>query len=63
MFRYYSCVFRIADYKRTTARAVVLRNVPHCYTIESSTGFYYCQDEKKDMAFTTEKWMEMVKMW
>lgn len=33
MFRYYSCLFRIADFKKTTARAVILNNVPHCYTI------------------------------
>jgi hypothetical protein len=42
MFRYYSCLFRVAEFKKATARAVVLRNVPHCYTIEASTGFYYC---------------------
>ena len=60
MFRYYSCVFRIAQYKRTTGRAVILKNVPHCYTIEASAGFYYSQGEKKDVAFTTEKWMGMV---
>jgi hypothetical protein len=41
MFRYYSCLFRIADFKRTTARAVILNNVPHCYAVEASTGFYY----------------------
>ena len=52
MFRYYSCVFRIAEFKKSTARAVVLRNVPHCYTVEASTGFYYCHTEKKDMPYT-----------
>jgi hypothetical protein len=60
MFRYYSCLFRVAEFKKSTARAVVLRSVPHCYTIEASTGFYYCPVEKKDIAFTPEKWAEMV---
>lgn len=59
MFRYYSCLFRVAEFKKTTARAVVLRNVPHCYTIEASTGFYYCPVEKRDIPFTPEKWTEM----
>ena len=38
---------------------MVLRNVPHCYTIEASTGFYFCPVEKKDVAFTPEKWTAM----
>jgi hypothetical protein len=59
MFRYYSCLFRIADFKRTTARAVILNNVPHCYTIEASTGFYYSQQEKKDIPFTPASWRLM----
>lgn len=33
MFRYYSCLFRVSEAKKSTARAVILRNVPHCYTI------------------------------
>lgn len=33
IFRYYSCLFRIADFKRATARAVLLNTIPHCYTI------------------------------
>lgn len=33
IFRYYSCMFRISDWKRTTARAVLLRQIPHCYTV------------------------------
>ena len=41
IFRYYSCVFRIADFKRTTARAVLLGYIPHCYTFEASVGSYY----------------------
>ena len=59
MFRYYSCLFRVSEAKKSTARAVVLRNVPHCYTIEASTGFYFCPVEKKDVAFTPEKWTAM----
>ena len=59
MFRYYSCIFRIAEFKKSTARAVVLRNVPHCYTVEASTGFYYDPIQKKDIPFTPERWMLM----
>jgi hypothetical protein len=33
MFRYYSCSFRIANFKRSTARAVLLKHIPHCYTV------------------------------
>ena len=35
MFRYYSCIFKISDFKVTTARAILLRrlNVPLSYTI------------------------------
>lgn len=59
MFRYYSCIFRVAEFKKATARAVVLRNVPHCYTIEASTGLYYCPAEKRDVPFTPDTWMLM----
>ena len=41
MFRYYSCLFRVAEFKKATGRAVLLRQIPHCYTVEASTGFYY----------------------
>ena len=43
MFRYYSCVFKIEDIKKTTARAIFLKylNIPICYTIEASNGSYY----------------------
>ena len=60
MFRYYSCLFRVAQFKKATARAVILRNILYCYTIEASTGFYYDSIEKKDVPFTPEKWMLMV---
>lgn len=35
MFRYYSCIFKINEFKETTARAVLLRkmNIPLSYTI------------------------------
>ena len=52
IFRFYSCLFRVADFKRTTARAVLLNSIPHCYTIEASTGGYYSQEDKKDVNFT-----------
>lgn len=35
MFRYYSCIFKVSEFKETTARAVVLRKlgIPFTYTI------------------------------
>ena len=62
MFRSYSCMFRISSEKKTTARAVLLRYVPHCYTIEASAGFYYSAEEKKDYDFTPISWQNMGKM-
>lgn len=53
-------MFRIASFKRTTARAVILRNVPHCYTVEASNAFYYSSVEKKDINFTCPVFAEMV---
>ena len=46
-------MFRIADFKRTTARAVLLNHIPHCYTFEASVSSYYSPEEKKDINFTT----------
>lgn len=40
MFRYQSCLFRVAAGKRKTARAFMLNFVPFCYTVESSVGLY-----------------------
>ena len=56
MFRYYSCLFRIASFKRATARAVILRQVPHCYTIEASNSGYYSVEEKRNIDFGIPKW-------
>jgi len=61
MFRYYSCSFRISSEKRTTARAVLLKHIPHCYTIEASIGFYYSLSQKKDNEFTPVIWQQMGK--
>lgn len=43
MFRYYSCIFKISEFKESTARAVILRNfkIPLTYTIEASNGSFY----------------------
>lgn len=59
MFRYYSCMFRIATFKRATARAVLLKNIPHCYTVEASNGSYYSPEDKKDIDFTPEIFQSM----
>jgi hypothetical protein len=59
MFRYYSCMFRIAPEKKTTARAVLLKHIPHCYTVEASVGMYYSPEEKKDCEFTPGSWQQM----
>ena len=59
MFRYYSCLFRIAYFKRSTARAVVLKQVPHCYTVEASNSCYYSNVEKKNIDFGVSGWHDM----
>ena len=61
MFRYYSCVFKIEDIKKTTARAIFLKyfNIPMCYTIEASNGSYYDTELLKDVHFNEEMWIEM----
>lgn len=56
VFRYYSCLFRISHWKRTTARAVFLKHIPHCYTVEASVGSYYSPQEKADVPFTPPRW-------
>lgn len=40
MFRFQSCLFRVAAGKRKTARAFMLSLIPFCYTIETSVGLY-----------------------
>lgn len=54
-------MFRISEEKRTTARAVLLRQIPHCYTVEASVGSYYSVNEKKDVDFTPKRWEFMGK--
>lgn len=61
MFRYYSCMFRIASFKRATARAVLLRTIPHCYTVEASNAFFYSPEDKKDNCFTATTFAQMVR--
>ena len=61
MFRYYSCVFRVAQCKETTARAILFKklNIPFSYTIEASNGFYYDRDSLKNVPFGDSSWKEM----
>lgn len=59
MFRYYSCIFRIADIKRSTARGVFseLYDLANCFTMETSNGSYY--HETKTYDFTPQHWKEI----
>lgn len=61
MFRYQSCLFRVAAAKKTTARAFMLGLIPYCYTIESSVGLYrsFNEKEKENFCFEPAKWEEM----
>jgi hypothetical protein len=56
-FRFYSCIFRISSEKSTTARATLNRflNIPFTYTMESSNGFYYDSEAKKEFELTSKK--------
>lgn len=49
-FRFYSCIFRISSQKSATARATLnkLLGIPFTYTMESSNGFYYDSEAKKE---------------
>lgn len=61
MFRYYSCSFKINEFKETTARAVLLRKlyIPLSYTIETSNGSYFDYEKLKDVPYTEVLWKEM----
>ncbi len=62
-FRYYSCSFSIAEYKKSTARAVMLNQmkIPYFYTIESSNGLYYDPIQLKTVQFNQFLWQKMGK--
>ena len=40
MFKLKFCCFKVANYKKATARAFMLSVIPYCYTVESSIGIY-----------------------
>jgi hypothetical protein len=55
MFKYYSCSFKLEDYKRYTARGFFLNNVGTlAYTIEASYAFY--QEEGKLCTMGPAQW-------
>ena len=56
IFRFQSCMFRVAAGKRTTARAFMLSLIPYCYTIESSVGLYRSSDNCTH-EFGEQKWV------
>jgi len=55
MFRFYSCVFRISNYKMTTSRAIfsIDYGIPHYYTLEASYGSYF--DENRETKYFTQQ--------
>ena len=57
MFRYQSCLFRVAPTKKSTARAFMLGLIPYCYTIESSVGIYrvFGEKDKENVSFDPSK--------
>ena len=61
MFRFYCCIFKVCEFNYSTARAVLMRklNIPFSYTIESSNGSYYDNEQLKDIAFNEKSWEHM----
>lgn len=61
MFRYYSCVFKIEEEKKTTARSIFqqMHNIPLSFTVEASNGSYYNTEILKDFPFTAKMWIDM----
>ena len=43
MFRYYSCIFKISQSKKNTARAILFNyfDIVNCFTIEASNGSFF----------------------
>ncbi|CAD8189181.1 unnamed protein product [Paramecium octaurelia] len=59
MFRFYSSIFRISQSKKSTARGVFaeLYDIVNCFTIETSNGNYYTQNQTYE--FNTKHWLKM----
>lgn len=55
IFRMKSCLFKVANFKKATARAYMLAYIPYCYTIESSVGLFR-DGRQTDHPFTVKKW-------
>ena len=57
MFKYWSCTFKLEEYKRYTARGFFLNSVGTlAYTIEASYAFY--QDEGKCLSMGHPQWTQ-----
>ena len=56
MFRMKSCLYKVANFKRTTARAYMLAYIPYCYTIQSSVGCYK-NAKNIDIPFKINDWI------
>ena len=59
MFSYYSCVFKIEESKKTTARSIFqkMHNIPLSFTIEASNSSYYDTNMLKDFPFNAKMWL------
>ncbi|KAL4504058.1 hypothetical protein ABPG72_022688 [Tetrahymena utriculariae] len=60
MFRYFSCIFRISQMKKNTARGIFFNNydIGNCFTVEASNGSYYIGNQKT-IDFTINDWLSM----
>ena len=61
LFRYHSCLFRISNLKKRTARAIfsALYSIIYCYTIEVSNGLYYLTGNPVIYKFNVQTWIEV----
>lgn len=62
MFRYHSCIFRVSEIKKNTARAIFNSKyeILNCFTIEVSNGYYYISGNPTNYEFNISSWTKMV---
>ena len=61
MFRYHSCIYRVSEHKRNTARVIFNQkyDICNCFTIEVSNGFYYISGNPVNIEFNCKQWIKM----
>lgn len=61
MFRFYSCIFKVSQQKKSTARAVFNQacEIANSYTIETSNGSFISEDGGKSVDFNEKLWTRM----